>query len=46
VVGDRKETVSVGWQIYANYFGLLVNHVIDEAGVLMAEPVVILPPYV
>src|ERR1051325_9106605 len=46
VVGNRKETVSIRRQIDANYLGLLVNHVIDEPWVLMAEPVVFLPPYV
>jgi ABC-type taurine transport system ATPase subunit len=45
MVSNRKETVSVGRQIHANYLGLLVNHVIDEAGILMAESVVVLSPY-
>ena len=31
-------------QIDAHHIGLLVHQVIDEAGVLVAEAVVILPP--
>jgi ABC-type taurine transport system ATPase subunit len=46
MIGHRKETVSVGRKVYANYLGLLINHMIDEARVLMAEPVVVLSPNV
>ena len=45
VVGDRQQAVGVGRQIDANNLGFLVDDVVDETGILMAEPVVILPPY-
>ena len=44
VVGDGQQAVGVRRQIDAHHVRLLVHHVIDEAGVLMAEAVVILPP--
>ena len=44
VVGDGQQAIGVGRQIDADDLGLLVYHMIDEAGVLMAEAVVILPP--
>ena len=44
VVGHREQRVGIGRQIDADDFGLLVDDVIDEAGVLMAEAVVVLPP--
>ena len=44
VIGDRQQRVGVRRQIDADHLGLLVDHVIDEAGVLMAEAVVVLPP--
>ena len=44
VIGDREQAVGVGRQIDADDLGLLVDDVIDEAGILMAEAVVILPP--
>ena len=44
MVGHREQAVGVGRQIHAHHVGLLVDHVIDEAGILMAEAVVILPP--
>jgi hypothetical protein len=44
MIGDREQRVGVGRQIDAHDVGLLVDHVIDEAGVLMAEAVVVLPP--
>ena len=46
VIGDREQAVGVGRQVDAHDLGLLVDHVVDEAGVLMAEPVVVLPPNV
>ena len=39
-----EQRVRVGGQVDADHLGLLVHHVIDEAGVLVAEAVVILPP--
>ncbi len=45
VVGHREQGVGVGRQIDAHHVGLLVQQVIDEAGILMAEAVVILPPH-
>ena len=44
VVGHRKQRVGIGRQIDAHDLGFLVDHMIDEAGILMAEAVVILPP--
>ena len=44
MVGDREEAVGVGRQIHADHLGLLVHDVIDEAGILVREPIVILPP--
>ena len=44
VVGDRQEGVRIGRQVDADDFGLLVHHVVDEAGVLVAEAIVILSP--
>src|SRR6266481_536233 len=44
VVGDGKKRVGVGRQIDADDVRLLVDDVVDEAGVLVAEAVVVLPP--
>ena len=44
VVGDREQTVGVGRQVDADDLGLLIDDVVDEAGVLMAETVMVLPP--
>ena len=44
MIGDRKQRIGVGWQVDPNDIGLLVRDVIDEAGVLVGEPVVVLPP--
>jgi hypothetical protein len=41
---ERVETVGVGGQVDAHNLGLLVDDVVDEAGILVAEPVVVLPP--
>src|SRR6476661_6044103 len=46
VVGDGQERVRVRREIDADDLGLLVHHVVDEAGVLMREAVVVLPPHV
>ena len=46
MVGDRQQTIRVGRQIDANDLRLLVDDMIDEAGVLMTEAVVILTPNV
>ena len=46
VVGHRKQTIGVGRQINADDFGLLVDDMVDEAGILVAEAVVILAPNV
>ncbi len=39
-----KERVGVGRKVDANHLGLLVDDMVDEAGVLMAEAVVVLTP--
>jgi hypothetical protein len=44
VVGHRQQRVGVGRQVDADDLGLLVDHVVDEARVLVAEAVVVLPP--
>jgi hypothetical protein len=44
VVGDRQQTVGVRRQIHPHDVGLLVDHVIQEPGVLVGEAVVILLP--
>src|SRR5262249_22307611 len=44
-IGDREQRVGVGWQIDPDYVGLLVHDVVDEAGVLVREPVMVLTPY-
>ena len=44
VVGDRQQRVGVGRQVDADDLGLLVDDVVDEAGVLVGEAVVVLPP--
>ena len=44
VVGHREQRVRIGRQIDADDLRLLVHDVIDEAGILMAEAVVVLPP--
>jgi len=44
VVGDEQQRVGVRWQVDAYHVGLLVQHMVDEPGVLVAEPIVLLPP--
>ena len=44
VVGDREQAVGVGRQVDADHLRLLVDDVVDEAGVLVAESVMVLPP--
>ena len=44
VVGDAQQRVGVRRQVDADHLGLLVDHVVDEARVLVAEAVVVLPP--
>ena len=46
VIGDCQQTIRVGWQIDAHDFRLLVDHMIDEARILMTEPIVVLSPHV
>ncbi len=44
MIGHGKQRIGVGRKINADYFRLFINDVIYEAGVLVAETVVILPP--
>src|SRR5262249_9150931 len=44
VVGYRQERVGVRRQVDADDLRLLVDDVIDEAGVLMTEAIMVLPP--
>src|SRR4029077_3422211 len=46
VVSDRQQAVGIRRQINSYDFGLFVDHVIDEAWILMGETVMVLPPYV
>jgi hypothetical protein len=38
VVGHREQAVGVRWEVDADDLGLLVDHVVDEAGVLVEKP--------
>ena len=44
VVGHREQRVRIGRQVDPDDVRLLVDHVVDEAGVLVAEAVVVLAP--
>ena len=44
VVGRRQQAVGIGRQVDAHDVGLLVDHVVDEARVLVREAVVVLLP--
>ena len=44
MVGHGQQRVGVRRKINANHLRLFIDHVVDKAGVLMAEAVVILPP--
>jgi hypothetical protein len=44
VVHHRQQAVGIGRKVRPHDFGLFVHHVVDEAGVLMGEAVVILAP--
>jgi hypothetical protein len=44
VVGDAEQAVGVGRQIDAHDLGLFVDHVVDEAGILVRKAVMILAP--
>ena len=44
VVADREQAVGVGRQVDAHHAGALVRHHVEEAGVLVRKPVVVLPP--
>src|SRR5712692_8328974 len=46
MIGDGKQAIGVGRKVNANDVGFLIYHMIDEAGILMSESIVILPPYV
>lgn len=44
MVGHGQERIGVGREIDTDDLGFLVDDVIDKAGILMTETVVILPP--
>ena len=44
VIEDRQQTIGVGRQVNAHDVGLLVDDVVEEAGILVREAVVILLP--
>src|ERR1700730_10810190 len=45
-IANKKQCIRVGWQVDADNIYLFVHHMIDEAGVLVAETVMVLPPNV
>jgi hypothetical protein len=44
MVGDGQERVRVRREVHADDLGLLVHDVVDEAGILVGEAVVVLAP--
>ena len=46
MISHREQAVRVRRQVDANYVRFLVDHMIDEPWILMAEAVVVLPPHV
>ena len=44
VVHDGEEAVGIGGEIDADDLGFFIDDMVDEAGVLMGEAVVVLPP--
>ena len=44
VIHHGQQTVRVGRKIDPHDLGLLVHDMVDEAGILMSEAVVVLPP--
>jgi len=46
VVSDREQAVAVGREVDPDDLRLLVDDVVDEARVLVREPVVVLAPHV
>src|ERR1019366_7297174 len=46
MIAHGKQAVSVGREVNADDVGFLIDHMIDEAWILMGESVVILPPHV
>ena len=46
VIADREQRVRVRREVHANDLALLVHGVVDEARVLVGEPVVVLAPHV
>jgi len=44
VVCDRQEAVRVRWQVDADDIGLLVDHVVEKARILVREAVMVLLP--
>jgi len=46
MIHDRQQTVAVRRQIDADDFGLLIGDVIEKAGILVCEAIVILAPHV
>ncbi len=44
VIEDRQQAVRIGRQVNADDVGLLVDHMVEEAGILMGEAVVVLLP--
>ena len=45
VIKNRQQTIGIGRKVNAHDVGLLVDHVVEEAGILMREAVMILLPH-
>ena len=44
MVGNREQAVRIGRQVDPHHVGLLVEHDVDEAWILVGETVVVLAP--
>ena len=44
MVGDGKQAICIRRQIDPHHLGLLVHHVVDEAGILVRKAIVVLAP--
>jgi hypothetical protein len=46
VISHRQQCIAIGRKIDTHHVGFLVHDMIDKPWILMAEAVVVLPPYV
>jgi hypothetical protein len=40
-----KEAIGIGREVYAHHGCFFIYYVVNEPGILVGEPVVVLPPY-